>query len=317
VLLHLDHATDAVGAGLGNREILLGDDLAPLAPFAVVGLNVEAAKSYRLLREIVGQTATYLDSAGVVLVAGPKKGGAEVAARVLRERFESVDLLAYRKGERIYRAAGPRPRADGEIEAVAPSSEVATVELRGCTLHLEQDERIFARGRLDSATRMLAEAFEINRGATVLDLGCGGGVLGILAALLEPSSTVVMVDSDPLAVEVSRRNAHLNGAPNVTVHLSDVLADLPDRRFDLVVMNPPFHRGRTHDASLAERFITEAARALVPGGSIYVVCNRFLRYEPILERLAGSVREVAGDRQFKVLLSRRSHRPDSQPTIRR
>jgi 16S rRNA (guanine1207-N2)-methyltransferase len=57
------------------------------------------------------------------------------------------------------------------------------------------------------------------------------------------------------------------------------------------------------DTSIAERFIAEASRALRPNGGVYVVCNRFLRYEPILERLVKPVREVAGDRRYKVLLA--------------
>lgn len=186
---------------------------------------------------------------------------------------------------------------------------IATVLLRGRQLRLLQDDRIFARGRLDPATELLAGVFEIPPGAAVLDLGSGSGVLGILAALLEPSSRVWLVDSDPLAVEVSRRNAALNHAPNVTAHLSDLLADLlaeyPGQTFDVVLMNPPFHQGRRADRSLGERFIRAGGDALRPGGTIYVVCNRFLRYEPTLEQVAGPVRELAGDRRYKVLAARR------------
>jgi 16S rRNA (guanine1207-N2)-methyltransferase len=302
-LLHLDRAAGAVACGLGNHERFLGDEPAPgdqsgsTGSYAVVAVNVEAAKSYRLLRELVGQTARYVDAGGTVLVAGPRKGGAEVAARVLNDAFESVALVAYRKGHRSYRASGPR--------APEPAvQDIETVVLRARELRLLLDDRIFARGRLDSATRMLAEVFEIPPGAAVLDLGAGNGVLGILAALLEPSSQVWLADSDPLAVQVSRKNAALNGASNVSAHLSDVLHDLPGQTFDVVLTNPPFHRGRVHDRSLAERFVAEASRALRPGGAVYVVCNRFLRYEPTIQRLVGPVTEVAGDRRFKVLLAR-------------
>jgi 16S rRNA (guanine1207-N2)-methyltransferase len=302
-LLHLDRAAGAVACGLGNRERFLGDEPAPgdrpagAESYAVVALNVEAAKSYRLLRDLVGQTARYVDASGAVLVAGPRKGGAEVAARALHDVFESVVLVAYRKGHRIYRASGPR----------APEPAVQDLEmvvLRGRELRLLLDDRIFARGRLDPATRMLAEAFEVPPGAAVLDLGAGNGLLGILAALLEPSCHAWLVDSDPLAAQTSRNNAALNGASNVSVHMSDVLRDLPGQTFDVVLTNPPFHRGRVWDTSIAERFVVEARQALRPGGSVYVVCNRFLRYEPTLERLVGPVREVAGDRRFKVLLAR-------------
>jgi 16S rRNA (guanine1207-N2)-methyltransferase len=336
-LLHLDRAAGAVGCGLGNRESFFGD--APLSDgVSLIAVNVEAAKSYRLLREIVAQTARVVDPTGAVLVAGPRKGGAEVAARALHDALESVVLLAYRKGHRIYRATSPRPQehaaADDDLDragsASAPAASasghrgrasehpndtsghpdqraqdrIETVTLRGRPLRVLLDDRIFARGRLDPATRMLAETFEVPPRAAILDLGSGNGVLGILAALLEPTAHAWLVDSDPLAVRASRENAALNGASNLSVHLSDVLHDLPDRTFDVVLMNPPFHRGRTHDTALAERFIDESSRALRPGGVIYVVCNRFLRYEPILQRLVGPAREVAGDRRFKVLLAR-------------
>jgi len=326
VLLHLDRAAGAVACGLGNRELFLGDEPGSGngSPYSLVAVNVEAAKSYRLLREVVGQTARDLDPDGVVLVAGPRKGGAEVAARALGEAFESVALLSYRKGYRIYRAVGPHQaehrageapadeaRSDADPTTGGPTGKaevVETVVLRGRDLQLLVDDWIFARGRLDPATKMLAETFEtVPPGGAVLDLGAGNGVLGILAALLEPSCHAWLVDSDPLAIQASRRNAALNGASNVSVHLSDVLRDLPGQTFDLVLMNPPFHRGRVHDTSIAERFVAEASRALRPGGAVYVVCNRFLRYEPTLERLIGPAREVAGDRQFKVLHARRSN----------
>ncbi len=312
-LLHLDRSAGGVGCGLGNAEAFLSGRVVPESPseperYAVVGINVEAARNYRLLREIVGSLAARLAADGVVLAAGPKKGGAEVAATALREMFDSVTLLAYRKGHRAYRATGPRQPV---CSSAAPTEGQAgpvieQVTVRGIELRLQQDERIFARGRLDPATALLAGCFEVPAGAAVLDLGCGGGVLGILAALLAPTSTVTLADADPLAVEVSRQNASLNGVRNVTVHLSDVLRDVPAATYDVVLMNPPFHQGRTQDVGIAHRFIAEAAAVLRPGGRLYVVCNRFLRYEPVIVQHVGPVTEVAGDTRYKVLLGRRT-----------
>jgi 16S rRNA (guanine1207-N2)-methyltransferase len=84
----------------------------------------------------------------------------------------------------------------------------------------------------------------------------------------------------------------------------------------VVLMNPPFHRGRAHDVTVAERFASEASQALRPSGRMYVVCNRFLRYEPTLARLVGPAREVAGDARFKVLLAERRVGPAGTMTRR-
>lgn len=316
-LLHLDRAAGGVGCGLGNTESMLvdGDDTGAgrleAGSFAVIGLNVEAARSYRLLREIVAQAAGLLRPDGSLLVTGPKKGGAEVAAITLRELFETVELATYRKGHRVYRASVPRAVAELDAVTTPPpaerSEQIITVHLRGQTLHLVQDERIFARGQLDPASRMLAEVFESPPGATILDLGCGGGVLGILAALLDPTARCTLVDADPLAVAAARRGAALSGAENVSVHLSDVLAELPGQTFDVALMNPPFHRGRVQDRGLAERFLTQASAALRPGGQLWVVCNRFLPYERTLTQLLGAPREAAGDRSYRVLVAARAH----------
>jgi 16S rRNA (guanine1207-N2)-methyltransferase len=322
-VLHLDSAHGGVGCDLGNAEHFLGDDLAAAAPWAIVAVDCTAAKNYGLLREIVRQTRGWVGADGLVLVAGPKKGGAEVAARALRDSFEHVDLLAYRRGERIYRARGPLAPIDGApgvapagpatADPDDPADELLAVTVRGHDLRLIQDRRIFAGGRLDPATKLLAETFEVPKvGAAVLDLGCGNGVLGILAARLNPTGHSYLVDSDPIAVAVARRNATLNDVANVSVHRSDLVDALPGLTVDVALMNPPFHRGRTQDTSLAERFIGAASKALRAGGRVYVVCNRFLRYEPALERLVGPVQEVAGDSRYKVLLAQR--RPAYTPT---
>src|SRR6266542_5792107 len=86
-LLHLDRAHGGVGCALGNVERFLGDDLADAAPWTIVAVDCVAAKNYGLLREIVRQASGWIASDGLVLVAGPKKGGAEVAAKTLRDVF--------------------------------------------------------------------------------------------------------------------------------------------------------------------------------------------------------------------------------------
>jgi ribosomal protein L11 methyltransferase len=59
---------------------------------------------------------------------------------------------------------------------------------------------------------------------TVLDVGCGSGILGITASLLG-AKKVIMTDIDECAVVASTHNMQLNGITNGTVLLKNLLDD--------------------------------------------------------------------------------------------
>jgi ribosomal protein L11 methyltransferase len=62
---------------------------------------------------------------------------------------------------------------------------------------------------------------------SVLDLGCGSGILAIAAARLLPRATIVASDHDPLAVNVARANARIN---RVGGRVTVLTAEGPPRR---------------------------------------------------------------------------------------
>jgi ribosomal protein L11 methyltransferase len=73
--------------------------------------------------------------------------------------------------------------------------------------------------------------------ASVLDVGCGSGILSIAAALLG-ARHVIGVDTDPLAVETTQRNAALNGLATTIEARTGSVPLAPDvRRFDIVLAN--------------------------------------------------------------------------------
>jgi release factor glutamine methyltransferase len=84
-------------------------------------------------------------------------------------------------------------------------------------------------------------AAEIERrkpvGLSVLDVGCGSGLLSLAAA--RAGATVTAVDINIEAVRATAANAAANGL-TVEVVPSDLFGELGDRRFDLVVVNPPY-----------------------------------------------------------------------------
>lgn len=101
----------------------------------------------------------------------------------------------------------------------------------------------FGTGSHDS-TRFCIEEIEENlkNGDTLLDLGCGSGILSIIALLLGASDCTA-VDIDENAVDVAYANLELNGLDKTKYHVSsgDVIEDAEVRarfgKYDIVVAN--------------------------------------------------------------------------------
>ena len=77
--------------------------------------------------------------------------------------------------------------------------------------------------------------------ARVLDLCCGTGCLGLLAALQFPEASVTLSDLAPEALALAARNtAALQLEARVRIVASDLRLGLPDGRYDLILCNPPY-----------------------------------------------------------------------------
>jgi ribosomal protein L3 glutamine methyltransferase len=75
----------------------------------------------------------------------------------------------------------------------------------------------------------------------VLDLCCGGGCIGIAAAVYLPEANVDLVDISAPALAVAERNAEHHGVTDrVRILASDLFAALGDARYDVIVSNPPY-----------------------------------------------------------------------------
>jgi 16S rRNA (guanine1207-N2)-methyltransferase len=112
---------------------------------------------------------------------------------------------------------------------------------------------------------------ELAPGQRVLDLGCGVGVIGVLAdRRVGPEGAVTFADSNVRAIALAELNARANGLTNFTATASHTLTDWPDGSFDVVLANPPYYA----QGSIIHLFIERSKALLRTGGVLYLVTKQ-------------------------------------------
>jgi 16S rRNA G1207 methylase RsmC len=127
---------------------------------------------------------------------------------------------------------------------------------------------LFSSFEVDDGTDLLLRTLNVPPPDTILDLGCGAGVIGIVLNRFFPQTQVVMADKDLLAVRYARHNIALNGIERALVLGSVGLEHVPDIRFDLIVSNIPAKIG---DLAIEQEFILAPLERLRPGGDYWFV----------------------------------------------
>jgi SAM-dependent methyltransferase len=163
---------------------------------------------------------------------------------------------------------------------------------------------------IDTGSRLLLKVFssalddDLKKGVlpcSVLDAGCGIGVLGIcaagavrdIAAALgkEPPLAVVFRDRDELARVFTEYNAIRNGIPRelFTAFTGPLLTGPQEQNWDLILTNIPAKAG----APVLEDFVRRSAAALNPGGEVFMVAVNSLAgfFRSLIAEAASPVHE--------------------------
>ena len=214
-------------------------------------------------------------------------------------------------------------RRCGLLEAVAggrvpsfsfePWTQRWSVSVGPLNVEAETVAGTFSDGELDEGTaELMTAALGRPVGLRVLDMCCGGGVIGVMLAKANPDANVVLVDVHACALESTRRTIALNGLANASAYPSDWYSDVTGR-FDSIFCNPPFHQGVATDTTMASAVIRQAANYLKPKGQLWLVANRFL---PYLDELQSAFTSVTIERQTNRFRVYRCRAPVSAPSRR-
>lgn len=129
---------------------------------------------------------------------------------------------------------------------------------------------VFSATEIDSASKLLIEKAELPTHSMILDLGCGYGMLGIVAAKSCPTCYVILTDINKRAVKLAKENILLNRVGNAEARQGDIYESVQDGNFDVILLNPPMAAGR----DIVMRMIKQAPNYLNNKGSLQIVANK-------------------------------------------
>lgn len=139
---------------------------------------------------------------------------------------------------------------------------------------------------------LLARFVAPERGASVLDLGCGAGLVSVLAA--KQGARVIAADINQKALDAAKENAKAQGVA-VETRLTDLFTQIPEK-FDYIYFNPPYlpkdyssealeeylekgeiqtWDGGVDGRELIDRFLDDFRGHLKPKGQAFLVNSSF------------------------------------------
>jgi len=175
-----------------------------------------------------------------------------------------------------------------------------TQEISGIEFYFYTASGVFSKNKIDEGTFTLAENMQIKKNSDVLDIGCGIGILGIVAAKLF-NANVVMSDINKRAVMLAKKNLELNNA-KAEVHQRSLYEKISKDDFDAVLSNPPQTAGK----EICFQLIEQSKNHLKDNGTLQLVARHNKGGNSLskkMQEVFGNVKVIAKNKGYWVYMS--------------
>ena len=273
------------------------------ASFSAVFYRIGKEKSQ--VHHIINLAGQLLEPRGILWLAGYKQEGMQTYAK------KATAYLGHKAEQQRLSAAALVSVVRAETTADPLDDRGYTVQqtLALGTVDVVSKPGIFGWRKVDAGSAfligqlpMLLEQYPGDR-QRLLDLGCGYGYLSVMAhqllAASIPGLTITATDNNIAATTLCSENFQRLGIAGEVV-LDHCGASLGNE-YDLILCNPPFHRGQDVERGLTTLFLHSMQRLLQPEGLALVVVNSFIPLEKLADTLFSRVDQLANNRQFKLI----------------
>lgn len=254
---------------------------------------VRAGKHRRENETLIAAAQSRVTDDGMIFVAGAKTDGIASLKKRLANLGCAVEVWS---------------KHHGQVLMVQPNAALASLDHPPQHIEggFETAPGMFSADHPDKGSVFLAQHLPNLSGKRVADFGAGWGYLSASIAQQGQPRALDMFEAHWQSLQAAKRAmARLHPELAVDIHWIDLTREPVERRYDAIIMNPPFHAGRDTRRSLGEAFVQRASNALVPGGSLWIVANTSLTYEPVLDQTFTRHEEIVRADGFKIIHARR------------
>lgn len=148
------------------------------------------------------------------------------------------------------------------------------------SLEFTSDLGVFSKDKVDYGSKLLMETFlkSNHTSGTLLDVGCGYGIIGLSLAYIA-SVKPTLVDVNKRAIHLAKMNAKNLGV-EADIFESDVYSNVSSK-YDVIMTNPPIRAGKQK----VMQFLLEAIDYLEDDGELWVVIRKDQGAKSAIEKM--------------------------------
>ncbi len=238
------------------------------------------------LRVILSLLNGVLNEGALVWLVGGNDEGIKSFAKTAFEYIETAETIDIRHRARLLKA-----QPSSTVRTFTSWISTDTITLAEKSVDWSVMPGVFAKGRMDSGTEFLLDVlsrYTFKRTYEIADFACGTGVIARWLSEQFPDAQIDASDADSWSVELTKRNA-----PSVNSFVADGWSDTPrDRRYDVIVSNPPVHIGKEADYSVLIGLLRDAKPLLHFRGRILMVIQHHVPIQRIAKEEEYRICEV-------------------------
>lgn len=288
---------------LSNNKVKIQNSIeTPEGDYDVIFIKIP--KSLALLEDQLVRIKPLLSASTKIVAAGMVKSIHTSTLKLFEKYFGPTKTsLAKKKARLIFCSVD-------ENIPMTKSPYPKKYILEGTTHTIINHANVFSRESLDIGTRFFIQYIpQSEKYKNIIDLGCGNGIVGLIAAEKNPDAEVTFTDESFMAIQSARESFEKTFSDPITEPrkakflLNDCLTGIDKDSVELILNNPPFHQNNAVGDEIAWQMFKQSKDVLKQGGELWVIGNRHLSYHIKLKKLFGNCETIASNKKFVILKS--------------